>query len=351
MTLAKPVAAAASAVALTAMIAAGLDGAAEARPVRWDMQSTYPGSLTQLGTLGKRVEEQIALVSDGEIRITFQEPGAIVPALEVFDAVASGAVDAGYSTPGYWAGKVPALQLFAAVPFGPAAPEYLAWFYFGGGEALFEEIYHQHGIHSEICGMIAPEASGWFRKEIKSVDDLKGLKMRFFGLGAKVMEQVGVSTQLLAGGDIYPALELGTIDATEFSMPAIDLKLGFYQVANHYYFPGWHQQSTMFDLMMNKEQYDELSDVQKAQIGSVCGDSVRFGLVEGEAIQFAALQELQDKGVQIHKWPPEMLAEFEEAWGVVVTEQQKDPEFKKVWDSLQEFRENYTIWRDLGYLN
>ena len=351
MTLAKPAAAAASAAALTAMIAAGLDGAAEARPVRWDMQSTYPGSLTQLGTLGKRVEEQIALVSDGEIRITFQEPGAIVPALEVFDAVASGAVDAGYSTPGYWAGKVPALQLFAAVPFGPAAPEYLAWFYFGGGEALFEEIYHQHGIHSEICGMIAPEASGWFRKEIKSVDDLKGLKMRFFGLGAKVMEQVGVSTQLLAGGDIYPALELGTIDATEFSMPAIDLKLGFYQVANHYYFPGWHQQSTMFDLMMNKEQYDELSDVQKAQIGSVCGDSVRFGLVEGEAIQFAALQELQDKGVQIHKWPPEMLAEFEEAWGVVVTEQQKDPEFKKVWDSLQEFRENYTIWRDLGYLN
>lgn len=351
MTFAKRIAAAVSAVALTATMGVAVDGSADAKPVRWDMQSTYPGSLTQLGTLGKRIDSQIALVSDGEIRITFQEPGAIVPALEVFDAVANGAVDAGWSTPGYWAGKVPALQLFAAVPFGPAAPEYLAWFYFGGGKAMFEEIYAKHGIFSEMCGVIAPEASGWFRKEIKSPEDLKGLKMRFFGLGAKVMEKMGVSTQLLAGGDIYPALELGTIDATEFSMPAIDLKLGFYQVAGHYYFPGWHQQSTMFDLMTNKDAYDELTDVQKAQIASVCGDNVRFGLVEGEAIQFAALQELQEKGVEIHKWPPEMLAEFEKAWKAVVAEQEKDPEFKKVWDSLTAFRDNYSTWRDLGYLN
>ncbi|OZG69701.1 C4-dicarboxylate ABC transporter, partial [Hahella sp. CCB-MM4] len=151
------------------------------------------------------------------------------------------AVEAGWSTPGYWAGRVPALQLLAAVPFGPQAPEYLAWLKFGGGQEFLDELYEPHNIKSIICAVIAPEASGWFRNEINSVEDLRGLSMRFFGLGAKVMERMGVSTQLLAGGDIFPALELGTIDATEFSMPAIDLNLGFYQVASYYYFPGWHQ--------------------------------------------------------------------------------------------------------------
>ncbi len=348
MRIGKILASAASAAALSTVLSAGT---ASAESVNWDMQSTYPGSLTQLGTLGKRIQDQIALVSGGDITITFQEPGAIVPALEVFDAVATGSVDAGWSTPGYWAGKVPALQLFAAVPFGPSSGEYLGWYYFGGGEPLFNEIYEKYGIHSEICGIIAPEASGWFKKEINAVGDLQGLKMRFFGLGAKVMEKMGVSTQLLAGGDIYPALELGTIDATEFSMPAIDLKLGFYQVAKHYYFPGWHQQSTMFDLMMNKGEYDGLSDTQKAQIYSVCGDNVRYGLAEGEAIQFAALQELEAQGVTIHTWPPEILDALETAWGEVVQEQvAADADFARAWESLTAFRQNYAIWKELGYL-
>jgi TRAP-type mannitol/chloroaromatic compound transport system substrate-binding protein len=338
----------AGAVALAAFMSGG---PVRAQSVQWDMQSTYPGSLTQLGTLGIYIQDQIKLVSGGDLTITFQEPGAIVPALEAFDAVATGAVDAGWSTPGYWAGKVPSLQLFAAVPFGPSAGEYLGWYYFGGGQELFYEIYHRHGIHSEICGIIAPEASGWFKKEINTVQDLQGLKMRFFGLGAKVMEKMGVATQLLAGGDIYPALELGTIDATEFSMPAIDLKLGFYQVAKHYYFPGWHQQSTLFDLMMNKDAYDALSDTHKAQINSVCGDAIRFGLAEGEAIQFAAIKELESKGVQIHTWPPEILDALEAAWGEVVAEQiAADADFARVWESLSAFRAGYATWKELGYL-
>jgi len=327
----------------------GLAGAAKAE--QWNMQSTYPGSLTQLGTLGKHVAEQLKLVSNGEVELVFQEPGALVPALEVFDAVASGAVETGWSTPGYWAGKVPALQLFAAVPFGPQAGEYIAWLKFGGGKELFEEIYHEQGIHGVHCGVIAPEASGWFRTEIKSTDDLKGLKMRFFGLGAKVMEKMGVSTQLLAGGDIFPALELGTIDATEFSMPAIDLNLGFYQVAKHYYFPGWHQQATMFDLMINLDLWESLDDTTKAQIETVCDAAIAYGLAEGEAIQFEALQELEANGVTIHQWPPEVLAELEAAWEEVLAELvAEDEDFARVWASLSEFRGNYKKWKDLGYL-
>ena len=176
--------------------------------------------------------------------------------------------------------------------------------------------------------------------------------MRFFGLGAKVMEKIGVSTQLIAGGDIYPALERGSIDATEYSMPAIDLDLGFYQIASHYYFPGWHQQSTLFELMMNREKWDALTETQQAQIEVACGDNFREGMVEGEAIQFAALKELREKGVNIHRWPPEVLETLQAAWDEVAAElAAEDESFKKTWESLQTFRADYTIWKELGYLN
>ncbi|PLX36125.1 MAG: C4-dicarboxylate ABC transporter [Hyphomicrobiales bacterium] len=340
-----------AASALTAAIAMTGAPAQALDKLNWDMQSTYSSSLTQLGTLGKVISERLAAVSGGDIKLTFQEPGAIVPALEAFDAVSSGAIQAAWSTPGYWTGKDSALALFAAVPFGPSAGEYYAWIKFGGGQELMDEIYAPHGIKSQICAVIAPEASGWFKKEINSVDDLKGLKMRFFGLGAKVMEKMGVSTQLLAGGDIFPALELGTIDATEFSMPAIDLKLGFYQVAKHYYFPGWHQQSTLFELMMNKEEWDGLGDDTKALIETVCEANVAYGLAEGEAIQFDALAKLKAEGVTIHKWDQSILDALQAAWLEVVDEEKaKNPNFAKVWESLSTFRAGYKTWKDIGYL-
>lgn len=338
------------ALAAGVVLAAANAGADEKR-VRWKMASAFPGKLVQLGSLGKNLSEKVDRVSGGNIQLKFFEPHALVPPLEMFDAVSTGAIDAAWSTPGYWFGKEKALALFAAVPFGPSAGEYMAWIYYGGGAELMDEIYTKHGIKSIHCGVIAPEASGWFRKEINSVDDLKGLKMRFFGLGAKVMEKIGVSTQLIAGGDIYPALERGSIDATEYSMPAIDLNLGFYQIAKHYYFPGWHQQSTLFDLMMNKAKWDALSDTQKAQIEMACGDNFREGLAEGEAIQGKALKELKAKGVNIHRWSPEILAELETAWNDVSAElSAEDPTYKKVWDSLQAFRADYVIWSELGYL-
>ena len=319
--------------------------------ISWDMQSTYPGSLTQLGTLGVRVADVLRQISDGEIDITFQEPGAITPALEAFDAVASGAIQAAWSTPGYWTGKDTSLALFAAVPFGPSAPEYYGWYRFGGGQEIFEEIYHTYNIHSIICAVIAPEAAGWFREPIESIDDLKGQKMRFFGLGAKVMEKAGVSTQLLAGGDIYPALELGTIDATEFSMPAIDLNLGFYQVAKHYYFPGWHQQSTMFELMINLDEWESLSEDTQAMINTACESNVAYGLAEGEGIQFTALKELEANGVTLHTWSDEILDTLEGYWNEVREEEvAANPNFAKAWDSLSTFRENYKTWGELGYL-
>ncbi|MBZ0162159.1 MAG: TRAP transporter substrate-binding protein [Notoacmeibacter sp.] len=337
--------------ALAAVSMLGLSAAAKAEPVRLKMASTYPSSLTQLGTLGKILEDNINSASGGDVQIKFFEPGALVPALEVFDAVKNGSVDAAWSTPGYWQGKEPALALFAAVPFGPSAGEYAAWLLNAGGEEMMQKIYAKHDIHSIICGVIAPEASGWFREEITSLDQLQGKKMRFFGLGAKVMQKLGVDTQLLAGADIYPALERGTIDATEFSMPAIDLNLGFYQVAKHYYFPGWHQQSTMFELMINKGKWDGMSESQQKLVTMACRANIALGLAEGEAIQGKALAELKSKGVTIHRWPQEILDKFEETWIEVAAEQAAaDPTFKETWDSLQAFRTEYQVWSDLGYL-
>ena len=316
---------------------------------RWKMGSAYSGNLPQLGTMAKKLERDIWRVSDGTLEIKFYEPGALVPPLEMFDAVRAGVIDAAFSSPGFWGNKAPALQLFAAVPFGPTAKEFLAWIYFGGGKELFDEIYHDNGIHSVFCGLIAPEASGWFRKRIRTVEDLKGLKMRIFGLGAKVMQKLGVTTTQLTSGDIFVAFESGTIDAAEFSMPAIDLKLGFHRMAKNYYFPGWHQPSTLFELMINMEKWKALSPSAKAQIEAVCGDNIRFGLAEGEASQYAALKELQTKGVVIRRWPREILEALNKAWNEVAKEEAKaNRGFKRVWKSLSAFREDYAIWQELS---
>lgn len=320
--------------------------------VNWSMPSSFPGTMILAGTGGKDFEENVRVLSDGTLNIRFFDPGALVPPLEIFDAVSAGAANSGWTSPGYWAGKVPALQFFAAIPFGPNAGEYVAWVYHGGGLELMQEIYARYNIYSQPCMLQPPEGSGWFRAEIKSLDELKGLKMRFFGLGAKVMEKIGVSTQLIAAGDIFPALELGTIDATEFSLPAIDLDLGFHAVAKHYYFPGWHQPSTMGELMINLPNWNTLSEQQQTVINEACRSNMLKSYAEGEAIQFPALQELQAQGVTLHRWPDETIEVFRAAWEeVVVEEAANDPEFAKVLASLTEFRENYKVWGDLGYLD
>ncbi|MCH7935653.1 MAG: TRAP transporter substrate-binding protein [Proteobacteria bacterium] len=313
------------------------------------MASAYASTLPQLGTLAKRLDRDIWRVSDGRLEIKFYEPGTLVPPLEMFDAVRAGAIDAAFSTPGFWGNKVPALQLFAAVPFGPAAKEFLAWIYFGGGKEQFEEIYHANGIHSVFCGLIAPEASGWFRNRIRTVEDLKGLKMRFFGLGAKVMQRLGVVTTQLSSGDIFVAFESGAIDAAEVSMPSIDLKLGLHRMAKNYYFPGWHQPATLFELMINLKIWRSLSVSAKAQIEAVCGDNIRYGLAEGEASQFQALKKLQAQGVEVRRWPGEILEALNAAWVEVARDEAKaDRDFKRVWESLSAFRKEYSIWKELS---
>jgi TRAP-type mannitol/chloroaromatic compound transport system substrate-binding protein len=340
----------AAAVASTAF---ALPAAHAQQKVRINLANAFPNSLTLIGEAPGRLAQKVARASGGTIEIRVNEPGALVPALQAIQATGQGSVDAAWSNAGFFAGTDSAFNMFASVPFGPGIPEYLAWIYHGGGLQLSREMFAKHGVYNIPCAIIPPEASGWFRKEIKSVGDLKGLKMRFFGLGAKTMARLGVSTQLLAPGDIFQALQLGTIDATEFSLPIMDQKLGFHQVAKFYYFPGWHQQATFLEFYINRKKWDSLADTQKAVIELACGDLTREVIAEGEATQWRAMTEMRDKnGVQIKKWPPEIMAAFEKAWNEVIAEESKaNPNFKRVFDSYAKFRKDYAIWREHGYVN
>lgn len=314
----------------------------------------FSTALPGLGTPIPRVAEQLKLMSGGTLQMKVYEPGKLVAPFEILDAVSAGKINSGYTTAGYWAGKIPASSLFSAVPFGPEAGEYMAWMYYGNGGALYQEMYDQGGfnVHVIPCAIIAPETSGWFAKEINSVDDLSGLKMRFFGLGGKVMQKLGVATSLLPGGEIYPALEKGVIDATEFSMPAIDARLGFSKLVKFNYFPGWHQQATVFELLINKDVWNEATDQHKAIIENACKASMADSFAEGEASQFAVMQDnVDNNGVQIKTWSPEMLDVFQNAWNEVAAEEAANDEFfAKVLTDMNTFRDGYKLWKENAFL-
>jgi TRAP-type mannitol/chloroaromatic compound transport system substrate-binding protein len=342
---------AAAGAALVATLGLATDADAQDR-VRWKMQSAFPGNLSHLGTSARRLEAMVERVSGGNFELKFFEPGALVPALECFDAAAKGSVESCFTTAGYHTGKHPSLAFFTAVPFGPDFGEYFAWMIYGGGKQLQNEIYARSGLYSIDCNMIGPETSGWFREKVESLEDLKGLKMRFFGLGAQVMQKLGVSTQLLAGADIYPALERGVIDATEFSMPNMDIDLGFYQIAKFNYYPGWHQQSSVGELLMNKAAWEGLDDQNKAILEASCGYNIYVNYAETEAKNPAAMNKmLEEYGVTNVRWTDEELAAFEKAWNEVLEEQSaQDEDFAKIAESYYGFRKVYRTWAAAQFL-
>ena len=314
-----------------------------------ELTSAFATSLPILGTAAVDFAERINAISS-DVKFEVFDPGKLVPTLEALDAVSSGSVDSAFTTSGYWQGKITAASLFAAVPFGPEPGEMLAWIFYDDGLKLWQQMYDDNGydVHVVPCGIYAPETSGWFKKEINSVEDLKGLNMRFFGLGAEVMQKLGVSTSLLAGGDIFPALERGAIDATEFSMPLVDARLGFYKIAKFNYFPGWHQPSTLFELLVNKDVWEDLDEMTQKQIEISCEANIVANFANGEASNFPAMVENVEKhGVTIKRWSDEMLDAFEGAWEEVASELAAEDEFfKLVWEDLQEFRKGYKTWGD-----
>jgi TRAP-type mannitol/chloroaromatic compound transport system substrate-binding protein len=229
--------------------------------------------------------------------------------------------------------------------------EYTAWWYHGGGRELAEELYADVGIRVLLCGLIGPESAGWFRERIESVDDLQGLKIRFAGLGGLVIQRLGASVTMLPGGEIFQALEKGAIDATEYSMPAIDQRLGFDRVARFNYFPGWHQPFTAVHLTVNPEVWAELSPTQQAVVETACTAGVTRNLAHGEAIQGAVLVASREKGTQVESLPDDVLQELQRVTNEVLEEQaENNADFRRVLDSQRAFSAEYREWKTVGYL-
>ena len=338
------VAAAAATVAISAQDA-------DAKKVRWKMHSAFGQNLPVIGPVGYRIADMVRAMSDGDFDIKVFEPGALAGGYAYYDPVSQGAFEAAYGTPGANQGKNSLFAFASTWPFGPGALEFNAWLVNGGGKEIISEAYAKDGIKYFYCGMIPPETSGWFREPIESLDQLKGLKMRFFGMGALVMQKFGVSTQQLAAGDIYPALELGTIDATEFSMPAIDRGLGFYQIAKYNYFPGWHQQSTSNELLINMDKWNELPESYQTMLQVACDGQIAQMIADGEASQFQAMIDNEKDGVKNMVWPQEVLDQIRGAWEEVLAEEiAANPDVKTLWDSYTSFNEKYKVWGDRGYL-
>lgn len=318
-------------------------------------QSGYPTRMSVLGEgivyFAKVLEE----ASGGDLSFKIYEPEKLVPTMEALEAVSKGRIEACYVVSGFFAGKLPVAPIFSSIPFGPEAPEYAAWMFQGNGLKLNQEMYDRAGYNVKVwpLSFIAPETSGWFRKEIKTLDDLKGLKMRFYGLGGQVMQKLGVSVTLLPTSEIFPALEKGAIDATEFSMPSLDKSLGFHKVCKYNYFPGWHQLSTYVEIFINKDIWEKKMNAQQRKMVEMAVKATLFETLSiGEAAQPPVIRENVEKhGVIIKYWGPEFLDAFRKAWLQVVEEYKaKDPFFKKVWEDLESFRKDYAMYQALSTL-
>jgi TRAP-type mannitol/chloroaromatic compound transport system substrate-binding protein len=319
--------------------------------IRWQVPLAFPSHLVGLTTPVKHLSESLKAISGGDIQLRYYEPGELVPPFEIMNAVSSGKYPAGYTWIGYDQGSIPALPLYSGAPFNMEPPAYLAWYYQGDGKKLLEEIYAPHKIHPMLCSIIGPEGAGWFAKPIEQLQDFDGLRIRFAGIGGKVLEKLGASVTMIPGGEIYQALERKTIDATEFSQPAIDKMLGLDQIIKNYIMPGWHQTLTTSHLLVNQEVWDKLEPQSRALIEMGCESATLKGFAESEWAQPTALAAYQQEGVKPQVLPEPVLRELQRASNEVLDEMAaQDPMFKRVLSSQREFMAQHATWHGMGYL-
>jgi TRAP-type mannitol/chloroaromatic compound transport system substrate-binding protein len=314
----------------------------------WKMVTTWPPGLPILQTGAERFARRVEELSGGRMKIQVYAANELVPGLGVFDAVSSGTVECGSGAAYYWAGKDPACQWFSAVPFGLNPQGINAWFYSGGGLELWDEVYGQFNLIGRPMGNTGVQMGGWFNKEINSLKDFDGLKMRIPGLGGKVIAKAGATVVLLAGGEIFTSLERGVIDATEWVGPLHDLRMGFYQAAKYYYYPGWHEPGTCLDAMFNKQKFEALPKDLQAILEAVAMETNLHSLSEFEARNGAALQELIEKhNVTLKRFPAEVLADLRKlAEETVEEEANKNALARKVADSFNKFKKQWGTWAD-----
>jgi TRAP-type mannitol/chloroaromatic compound transport system substrate-binding protein len=319
--------------------------------VRWRVTSSFSSNLPILGPPPQRLADDLARITGGAFQMTVFNPGEIVPALEITESVKEGKVQAGFQAVMYDQGRIPASTLISAVPFGLEAMEFFAWWFYGGGQELGEALYEPHNIMPILCGALGPETAGWFREPVESLDDLVGLKIRFAGLGGKVLQRLGASVTMIPGGELFQALEKGAIDATEFSMPVVDQLLGFDRVAKYNYFPGWHQPFSAAHLQVNLDVWNQLQDPTRALVRVACKSTAIQMMAEAEALQGEVIRGFEESDVTAVTLSTEILEELRAVTQEVLDEEAaKDEQFAKILQSQREFAETYRYWKIKGYL-
>ena len=320
--------------------------------VRWRMVTSWPKSLDTIYGGATTVCDRIASLTGGRFTIEPYAAGEIVPGLEVLDAVQNGTVECGHTASYYYVGKNPALAFGTCVPFGLTAQQQNAWYYHGGGLETMHELYSDFNVINFPAGNTGAQMGGWFKKQIGSLQDLKGLKMRIPGLGGKVMSSLGVNVQVLPGGEIYLALERGAIDAAEWVGPYDDLKLGLNKAASFYYYPGWWEPGHTLEVQVNKSQWDRLP-VEYQEIFKTAAMEANLNMLSKyDALNREALQAIVDGGTKLTAYPSEILQAAQTAANDYYTqESNKSPAFKQIYDRWNQFRSSIAEWNKINELS
>jgi TRAP-type mannitol/chloroaromatic compound transport system substrate-binding protein len=330
--------------------AAASGDAGKATEFRWKLVTTWPPNFPGLGTGALRFAETIEQCSGGRIKVKVYGAGELVPAFEVFDAVSRGTAELGHSGAYYWKGKTEVASFFSAIPFGLTSTEMNAWLWNGGGIELWREAYVPFGILPMPCGNSGCQMGGWFNKEIRTPEDLKGLKIRMPGLGGEVLQRAGATPVTLAGGEIFTTLQSGGIDAAEWIGPYNDLAFGLYKAAKYYYYPGWHEPGSSLECLINQQAFDALPSDLQAIVLTACRAVNDSMLAEFNARSPEALEQL----VNVHKvdlrpFPTEVLKLLKRLSREVVEERAAaDAGFRKVYDSFRKFEQGVAKWTRIG---
>ena len=309
----------------------------------WKLVTTWPKNFPGLGTAPENFAKIVNRMSGGRLTVKVFAAREIVPALEVFSAVSNGTAEMGHGAAYYWKGKIPASVFFTAVPFGMNAQEMNGWLHYGGGLELWREAYKPFNLVPFAGGSTGVQMAGWFNKELNSVDDFVGLKMRIPGIGGEVFSGAGGTAVSMPGGELYTSMQTGVIDATEWVGPYNDLAFGFNEVAKYYYYPGWHEPGAILEFIVNKEAYESLPDDLQAIVETATRAINQDMLDEYTARNNQALEQLKEQGVDFRELPLDVAKQLKRISEQVYTDNAaKDPLFKKVYESFSEFQKSAT---------
>ncbi|WP_417788967.1 hypothetical protein [Terasakiella pusilla] len=317
--------------------------------IHWRSAPPFPSDRPNVATQAHQYAKQLALVSGDKMILPVLPAKEVIAADSLFAALASGRIDALFSTADIAIHKEPALKVFSALPFGPSPQDTLAWLQVGNGEKTLQDLFSGHNIQALVCGYLAPEAGGWFVNEIRGTEDMKGLRIRINGLGAKVWEKVGAEVSPLSSEEIMAAFDQDQLDAAVFSTPAVDAKAGFAKFAKNYYYPGWQNQGQPLLLLVNARAWKRLDQARQTLLKATCDQQTTLSHARTAALQVQGLSDIAKQQVALRRMPTFVVDRLEKEWlGVLAEEARRNQTFRETWEDLNSFIKNRKTWTEIS---